>query len=95
MPVNLDEEVFEAIFSHAKIRIERIISHGQSSPKDFWYDQDESEWVVLLEGEAILQFEDRKVHLQKGDHINIPAHERHRVAWTKEDEITIWLAVFY
>jgi cupin 2 domain-containing protein len=33
--------------------------------------------------------------MSPGDYINIPAHEKHRVAWTRPDEPTIWLAVFY
>ena len=27
--------------------------------------------------------------------INIPAHQKHRVAWTMPVEPTVWLAVFY
>lgn len=95
LPVNLGEEVFETIFSHAGLRVERIVSFGQSSPDDFWYDQEEHEWVMVLEGEAILEFEEKKVNLKKGDFLNIPAHTKHRVAWTKEDEATIWLCLFY
>lgn len=40
------------------LRIERIISTGQSSAPDFWYDQPEAEWVVLLSGAARLRFAD-------------------------------------
>jgi cupin 2 domain-containing protein len=35
------------------------------------------------------------VHLSAGDYVNIEAHERHRVEWTREDIETVWLAVFY
>ena len=44
---------------------------------------------VLFEGEA----EPRT--LRAGDHLLIPAHTRHRVAWTDPDRDTIWLAVHY
>ncbi|MDQ6993236.1 MAG: hypothetical protein Q9M31_07140 [Mariprofundus sp.] len=46
------------ILAHASTtRIERIVSHGQSSPDDFWYDQCEDEWVILLTGAAVIAFE--------------------------------------
>jgi len=33
--------------------------------------------------------------MSPGDYINIPAHTKHRVAWTTPDGPTIWLAVHY
>jgi cupin 2 domain-containing protein len=85
----------EMVLDAAKVRIERIVSHGHASPQGFWYDQDEHEWVVLLTGAARLWFEDEAVEMKPGDFINIPAHKKHRVEWTTPDEPTIWLAVFY
>ena len=96
IPSDLTQEIFETLLQNKNIRIERIISYGQSSPTEGWYDQDEHEWVLLLEGEALLAFKDeREVHLKAGDYINIPAHTKHKVLWTKEKSKTIWLAVFY
>lgn len=96
IPDNLDNEIFENIIQSPNIRVERIISKGQSTPDGSWYDQDEHEWVMLLEGEALLWFEDgSSARLRKGDHINIPAHCKHKVAWTDPDQVSIWLAVFY
>lgn len=77
----------------ADVRIERIISHGHCSPADFWYDQSQHEWVIVLKGAARLQFEDGAVEMKPGDFINIPANKKHRVAWTTLDEPTIWLGV--
>ncbi len=96
LPDDLSEELVETIANSKHVRIERIVSTGHSSPEGFWYDQDEHEWVVVLKGEARLVFEDvsEPVHLKVGDHINIPAHQKHRVEWTTPDEPTIWLAVF-
>ena len=78
------------------VRIERIISHGQASPPGYWYDQDEDEWVLLLEGKAQLTIEDRDepLVLTPGDSVLLPAHCRHRIDWTAENRLTIWLAVF-
>lgn len=89
-------EVFEAIVRSSTVRIERIVSKGHSSPDTGWYDRDENEWVMTIKGRASLEFEDgSKCDLSAGDYINIPAHVKHKVAWTDPDEITIWLAVFY
>ena len=96
IPSDLTQEFFETLLESENIKIERIISYGQSSPKEGWYDQCENEWVLLLEGEAMLAFEGKEnVHLHPGDAINIPAHTKHKVLWTQKDAKTIWLAVFY
>lgn len=95
LPVAASEEVVETILSSASVRIERIVSNGQRSPEGFWYDQDEHEWVLILQGRAGLRFEnepkERMLHM--GDCINIPAHSRHRVEWT--DSPAVWLCIFY
>lgn len=90
-------EAVDLLASAGAVRIERIVSHGHCSPPDFWYDQDEHEWVALLQGEARLRFadDDRVVRLHAGDHLTIAAHCRHRVEWTQPDVDTVWLAVFY
>ena len=54
-PHGLEQEFVESILSTSGVRIERIVSSGQSSPQGFWYDQDEGEWVVVLQGEALLR----------------------------------------
>ena len=96
IPSEVPEEIFEDIISTGSIKIERIISFGHISPKSGWYDQDENEWVLVLSGYGIIEFENgREIILNKGDYLNIKAHERHRVKATSRDEITIWLAVFY
>jgi cupin 2 domain-containing protein len=97
LPSKLPTELVETVVKSKHVRIERIVSTGHASPKGFWYDQDEAEWVVVLRGEAKLLFEGepQPVHLKPGDHATIPAHERHRVEWTTPKEPTVWLAVFY
>ena len=95
IPRELPEELCETLLTAANLRIERIVSRGHKSPDDFWYDQDENEWVLLVSGAAKLQFEDEAIDMQPGSFVNIPAHKRHRVAWTDPAQTTIWLAVFY
>ncbi len=82
IPANLPQELIETILSKPNVRIERIVSQGQSSPEGFWYDQEQSEFVVLLQGAARLRFEDGEVEMKPGSFIDIPAHKRHRVEWT-------------
>lgn len=91
----LPDELVTILLDAANVRIERIVSRGHVSPKDFWYDQDQHEWVVVLKGLARLRFEDETLEMKPGDYVNIPAHKKHRVEWTTPDEPTIWLAVHY
>jgi cupin 2 domain-containing protein len=95
IPKSLPNELFEEIICSKNIKIERIISHGHLSKNNEWYDQKQNEWVLLLEGEACLEFENREVILKSGDYINIPSHSKHRVAWTSKEKKTIWLVIFY
>ena len=95
IPADLPEELVETLLQGNKIRIERIVSQGHSSPEDFWYDQDQHEWVLVLKGSARLQFDEDSVEMKPGDYLNIPAHKRHRVESTTPDEPTIWLAIHY
>lgn len=89
-------EVFEQIIEEGNFRIERITSKGQSSPDSVWQDQPQHEWVLLLEGEAIVSFAEGHDHqLSKGGFINIPAGTKHRVKWTHPELDTVWLAVHY
>ncbi|MDG2365815.1 MAG: cupin domain-containing protein [Methylococcaceae bacterium] len=96
LPDHIDHEQVEELLSQPNVKIERILSKGQTSPETGWYDQDKNEWVVILQGVGDITFEDGdKVRLQPGDHLNIPAHRRHKVSWTDPESITVWLAVFY
>ncbi|GLQ30841.1 cupin domain-containing protein [Litoribrevibacter albus] len=96
IPSELPTEVFEDIISHQGVRIERILSHGHTSPESGWYDQEEHEWVLVLKGAGTVEFEDgSSVTLEPGEYLNIPAHTRHKVSWTDPNQVTLWLAVFY
>jgi len=96
IPKQLPDEIFEDIISTQNLKIERIISKGHTTPISQWYDQDTDEWILVLQGDAIISFEDSKdVHLRVGDYLNIPAHTKHRVSWTIPNTETIWLAVHY
>ena len=93
----LADEAFSTLVQRAGVRIERILSTGHRSPPDFWYDQSEGEWVVVLSGSAQLSLQDPPETrvLNPGDHLDIAPHRRHRVDWTDASAPTVWLAVFY
>ncbi|MBN4666214.1 cupin [Pandoraea nosoerga] len=91
-------EQFDALLTRPGVRVERIVSTGQASPPGFWYDQPQHEWVALLAGGAGLAFADtpgETLVLRPGDVVTIAAHRRHRVEWTAQGEVTVWLALHY
>lgn len=89
------EELTTILAESKNVRIERIVSAGQTSPEGFWYDQNENEFVALLQGEAVISYEDGSVNLKAGDTAFIPAHKKHRVDFTSVDSPCVWLCVFY
>ena len=97
LPARLPAEQIITLVANDNLRIERIVSTGQASPPGFWYDQPWAEWVLVLAGAAGLVFEGEAEPrvLRPGDYLLIPAHRRHRVAWTDPEQPTVWLAVHY
>jgi len=87
------KELMTVLAQSGNVRIERIISSGQVSD---WYDQPDTEFVILLEGSARVEFENGKdVNLSKGDTLLIGPHELHRVSFTRADPPCVWLCVFF
>jgi cupin 2 domain-containing protein len=97
VPRRLADEEITTLLASTAVRIERIVSHGQASPPGFWYDQPQAEWVIVLAGRAELAFEGDAAtrRMERGQWLHIPAHRRHRVAWTDPAQATIWLAVHH
>ena len=96
LPENIeDKEITERHASGKEVVVERIVSTGQASPEDFWYDQEQDEWAAVLQGKAKLAWQDgRELIMEPGDWVILPAHERHRVEWTSSSPACIWLTVF-
>ena len=99
IPGELPEELISVLAENGPVKIERIVSDGHASPDGFWYDQEQAEWILIVQGSAALSLElasgTEQVELSVGDHLLIPAHKRHRVESTSASEKTIWLAVFF
>ena len=89
----ISEELTTTLAENGSVRIERIVSTGQVSD---WYDQTEMEFVTLLEGNAVVEFENGKtVDMAMGDTLLIKPHERHRISYTSSEPPCVWLCVLY
>jgi cupin 2 domain-containing protein len=97
VPSKLPDEQITTLLQSPDVRIERIVSTGQATPADQWYDQDQAEWVLVLAGSAGLLFEGdtEPRRLEPGSYVHIAAHVRHRVVWTDPSTPTVWLAIHY
>lgn len=92
--VQQENEFIEFLIERAGVKLERIISQGQTTPPGTWYDQETDEWVVLLKGRASLEFDNgTSIHLTEGDYLMIPAGLRHRVSFTSKNPPCVWLAL--
>lgn len=96
IPEALSDELFTLLLENKNVRIERIVSQGQRTKAGEWYDQMQHEWVIVLRGQAVIEYENTQTHdLNTGDYLFIPAGTRHRVVWTSHNEQTVWLAVHW
>ena len=84
-------ESFEELGRCRNVRIERILSSDRPEPT--LYDQDQDEWVCLLQGEAELWIDGERLILRSGDYRFIPAHVPHRVLRTSSEPPCLWLAI--
>lgn len=96
LPAAKRAEAFTELLARPGIRVERIVSRGQSTPEDAPMVQERDEWVLLLEGAAGMRIEDSDTFaLNPGDHLLIEAGRKHWVCWTASDRPTVWLALHF
>lgn len=89
----LKEEFCSELIHSKEVRIERIVSTGQTSD---WYDQEEAEYVILVQGAAKICYEDgREETLQAGDMCFLLAHKKHKVCYTSTEPPCIWICIFW
>jgi len=87
--VPTEGEDFTTLFEQNDLRIVRIVSSDKLTGKE--YCQEEDEWVLLLEGEAVLFVEGEEKRMKKGDNLFLSAKTKHRVVETEKG--TLWLAI--
>ncbi len=94
LPGKNEVELFEEILKTKELLIERIVSNGWNRDEDKWYDQENEEWVLLLKGNASIEFENNLIiELYEGDYMLIPSHCKHKVVRTSSEPPCIWLAI--
>ena len=105
------EEVVKILTENENVRIEKIISTGQTTD---WQESDKNEFVILIQGEAEIEYfenknfekneniienqrntNNKKLQLTKGDTILINKGERHRVSYTSKNPCCIWICIFF
>ncbi|MDI1260281.1 cupin domain-containing protein [Aquabacterium sp.] len=84
-----DGERFDTILRHKNLHVERIVSSSSITPQTYVQTQDE--WVLLLQGEAMVTVAGESVSLKAGDHLFLPAGVSHTVERTSDG--ALWLAV--
>ncbi len=84
-------EACEDLWRQGNLRVERIVSSATPDPD--LYDQEQDEWVMLVEGRAVLEVAGKRVSLSPGDYLVLPAHTPHRVLETHPEPRCLWLAV--
>lgn len=89
-----EEEQFDLLMKGKHYRIDRIVSSGHSSPQGFWYDQEDDEWIMLIQGEATLEIEGELKQMKAGDYLFLPKNCKHRVEKTSIEPACIWLCFF-
>lgn len=82
-------EAFHVVLRHPHARIVHIVS--SVVPDRGEYNQDDDEFVLVLQGSATMEVGGETVELGVGDHALLPAHTPHRVVRTEAG--THWLAV--
>jgi cupin 2 domain-containing protein len=92
LPNASSQEHFLTLLESSAVKIQRIVSDIGRGSSELWYDQDHEEWVIVLRGNAILEFEGGELtELKTGDYLMIPSRIKHRVEYT--DPQTVWLVV--
>ena len=82
-------ERFDELLRHRNLVVERIVSSASITPQEYVQPQDE--WVLLVQGEAVLRVDGVSIPLKAGDYLFLPAGTPHTVEKTSEG--AMWLAV--
>lgn len=82
-------ECFEELARLGDVTIEVIVSGPDVEPAR--YLQDHDEWVVVVEGSALLTLDGTPVELHTGEWVLLPAHVPHEVV--RVEPGTRWLAL--
>ena len=109
--LSVNEEIIKILFKNENVKIEKIISTGQTTD---WQESNINEFVILVQGNAEIEYyenknlktnenimknlkntNDMKLQLGKGDIILIKKGERHRVSYTSKNPCCVWICIFF
>ncbi|MEN8177007.1 MAG: cupin domain-containing protein [Pseudomonadota bacterium] len=90
-PMDGQAEQFETLLKCKNVTIERIQSPAMTRSER--YNQEQDEWVCLLQGEATIEMGNTILTLHSGETLFIPSGTPHQVLNTSTDPLCIWLAV--
>lgn len=82
-------ERFDTLLAHRNLVIERIVSSADIETVEYVQAQDE--WVLLVQGAAVMDVAGSRTVLAAGDYLFLPAGTPHRVESCEPG--TLWLAV--
>lgn len=82
-------EHFDTLLSHRNLVIERIVSGADVQPVEYVQPQDE--WVLLVQGTAVMDVAGTRTVLGAGDYLFLPAGTPHRVESCEPG--ALWLAI--
>ena len=85
----LEGERFDTLLCHRNLVVERIVSSASIAAQAYVQAQDE--WVVLIQGEAVLEVAGEPTSLKSGDYLFLPAGVPHTVPRTSPG--ALWLAI--
>jgi cupin 2 domain-containing protein len=88
-----DTAVIESLIETEAVRVERVLSSGQSRGVECL--QSPCEWLTVLQGNTILEIDGEEHRLGPGDHVYIPPGVKNRVVWTADYDTTIWVAAYW
>ena len=89
----LQSEHFLDLLVYKNIKIERIVSCGHVT-KDEWLQQSNLEWVVVVQGEACVKYDNGdEFYLSSGTSLSIAPFQKHKVTYTSTNPVCIWLAI--
>ena len=89
-----NEEIVTILEKNKNIKIERIVSEGQTTD---WQSSDKNEFVILVQGNAEITYFKKSeiVKLSSGDTLLIKKNEKHKVSYTSKNPHCVWICIFY
>lgn len=90
-------ELATTVTESRKIKVERVVTHGQVSPAGAFCPQEGNDYLLLLKGGLVLEYQatQAKVTLKPGDHIVTKPQDSNRVDWVAPNQETLWLKISF